>query len=268
MAKAAPARRRPIAPPPPGATVLAAEVGERALGLALLPDGRLQASMLDADRRGVDGLAVSFAGGGRTIAATPCGPGCYRSTEGVAGSRVGVLVGGRRVASFRLPATTRPAGALVRRARAAFVRLRSVVIDERLASSPRDSIRTIWRLAAPDRLAYDSSSGASAVVIGAKRWDRNGKGPWVASPQTPLRTPSPWWGPQPLDARVIGSTTVGGRPALVTTFFDPGLPAWFEVAIARRSGLPLTLAMTTGAHFMHHRYSGFDAPIRIRPPTS
>lgn len=267
VAKPAPAERRPIAPPPHGATVLAAEMGDRALGLAVLPDGRLQASMLDPNRRGVDRLNVSFAGGGRTIAATPCGPGCYRSTEGVAGSRVGVLVGGRRVASFRLPATTQPAAALVRRARAAFVHLRSVVIDERLASSARKSIRTIWRLAAPDRLAYDSSSGASAVVIGAKRWDRNGKGPWVASPQTPLTAPSPWWGPQPIDARVIGSTSVGGRPARVTTFFDPGLPAWFEVAIDRSSGLPLTLEMTTGAHFMHQRYSGFDAPLRIRPPS-
>jgi hypothetical protein len=165
-----------------------------------------------------------------------------------------------------LPAVTRPASALVDRSRAAYARLRSVVIDERLASSPRNGVHTTWRLAAPNRLAYRSSSGSSAVVIGPKRWDRNGNGPWVASPQTPLRVPAPWWGPQPIDAREIGSTRVRGRPARRVTFFDPGLPAWFEVAIDRRTTLPLALRMTTGAHFMRHVYSGFDRPVSIRPP--
>ena len=59
LAKAAPAERRPIAPPPHGAAVFAAELGDRALGLAVLPDGRLQATVLDPDRRGVDGLDVA-----------------------------------------------------------------------------------------------------------------------------------------------------------------------------------------------------------------
>jgi copper transport protein len=265
VAKPAAPPRRPVAPPPPGSTVLAAQAGDRALGLALLTDGKLQATVLDPDRRGIDGLDVAFRGGGRTVAATPCGPGCYRSLEGVAGRRVAVLLDGAPT-RFTLPVSTQPATALVGRSRRAFLGLRSVVIDERLASSPRNAVRTIWRLAAPNRLTYRSSSGASAVVIGAKRWDRNGTGPWLASPQTPLRVPAPWWGPQPIDAREIGSTTVGGRSAHLVTFFDPGLPAWFEVAVDRRTSLPLTLRMTTGAHFMRHRYSGFDEPQRIRPP--
>jgi copper transport protein len=268
LAKAAPVERRPIAPPPPGAAVLATELGDRGLGLALLGDGRLQATVLDPDRRGVDGLDVAFRGGGRTIAATTCGPGCYRSAEGVAGRNVGVLIGGRRVALFALPARTVPATALVRRSRAAYTALRSVVIHERLASSPRERISTTWRMAAPNRLAYVSSSGASAVVIGARRWDRNGRGPWVVSQQTPLQVPSPWWGPQPIDARAIGWTTVDGRRARVVTFFDPSLPAWFEAAIEPRSALPLTLRMTTGAHFMQHRYTDFNRPLRIVAPPS
>ena len=134
-------------------------------------------------------------------------------------------------------------------------------------SSPRNHVTTTWRLAAPNRLAYVSSSGASAVVIGGRRWDRNGRGPWVASAQTPLQVPGAWWGPQPIDARAIGWTTVGGARARLVTFFDPSLPGWYEAAIAPRTARPLTLRMTTGAHFMRHRYTGFDRPLRIVPPS-
>ena len=88
----------------------------------------------------------------------------------------------------------------------------------------------------------------------------------MASPQTPLQVPAPWWGPQPIDARAIGSTTIGRRRARVLSFFDPGLPAWFRVAVDPRTALPLALEMTTGAHFMRHRYSGFNRPLRIAPP--
>jgi hypothetical protein len=176
------------------------------------------------------------------------------------------MVGSRTVARFVLPAATRPAEALVRRARTAFERLHSVVVREQLASSPRERVVTTWRFVAPNRLAYVSSTGASAVVIGAKRWDRNGRGPWVASPQTPLRAPSPWWGPQVIDARSLGWKRVDGRRARLVSFFDPGVPAWFEIAVDPRTSLPLTLRMTTGAHFMRHRYSSFNAPLRIAPP--
>jgi hypothetical protein len=262
------AARKPIAPPPAGATVLAAEDGDRALGLAILPDGRLEATVADPDRNGIDGLTVAFRGGGRTIPATPCGPGCYRSTEGVAGARVGVVIGTRTAATFSLPSSTQPAAALARRARSAFAGLHSVVVDERLASSPREHVQTLWRFVAPNRVAYVSSSGASAIVVGGRRWDRDRKGPWVPSQQTPLTAPAPWWGPQVVDARVIGRRSVGGRRARVISFYDPSIPAWFEVAVDSRSALPLTLRMTTGAHFMQHRYRNFNRPLKIVPPRS
>ena len=35
-----------------------------------------------------------------------------------------------------------------------------------------------------------------------------------------------------------------------------------------RSGRLLALKMTATAHFMRHRYSGFDAPLEIVPPSS
>jgi hypothetical protein len=46
------------------------------------------------------------------------------------------------------------------------------------------------------------------------------------------------------------------------------LPAWFEAAIEPRSALPLALRMTTGAHFMQHRYTDFNRPLRIVAPPS
>ena len=59
---------------------------------------------------------------------------------------------------------------------------------------------------------------------------------------------------------------VGGRPVEIASFYDPALPAWFELSIDPRTGRLLALQMTAQAHFMRHRYSGFDAPLQIVPP--
>jgi hypothetical protein len=69
-AAAGPRTPQPIADPPPGATVLAGESGDRAVGLAVSRGGQLQATVLGPDDNGVDGLSVAFRAGGRTVAAT------------------------------------------------------------------------------------------------------------------------------------------------------------------------------------------------------
>jgi hypothetical protein len=53
---------------------------------------------------------------------------------------------------------------------------------------------------------------------------------------------------------------------LVVSFFAPAIPAWFTVDLDRRTFRTSGLEMTAAAHFMHHRYSGFDAPARVEPP--
>ena len=50
------------------------------------------------------------------------------------------------------------------------------------------------------------------------------------------------------------------------SFFDPQLPAWFEVAVDPSTHRPLELNMTAAAHFMHHRYTNFNQPMRIVAP--
>jgi copper transport protein len=263
-AVARPQAPRPIAAPPPGATVLAGESGDRAVGLAIIPGGKLQATVLGPDG-GVDGLSVAFRAGGRTLDATPCGPGCYRAREPIRTSRVTVLLGSGSVA-FSVPRNTEPASGLVAAARHAYARLRSLVIHERLASSPRNQLTTTWTIVAPHRLTYDTSAGSRAVVIGGKRWDAEGKGAFVPSAQSPLDLPGTQWGPRWLNARALGWRRVGGGQARVVSFFDPRLPGWFEVAVDPRTHHPLELDMTTYAHFMHHRYTNINQPMRIVPP--
>jgi hypothetical protein len=265
-AVASPDVPRAIAAPPPGATVLAGESGGRAVGLAIQPGGRLQATVLGPDDKGVDGLSVAFRSGVRTLGSSRCGPGCYRALGRVRFGRVKVLIGGGGPVAFTLPPRTEPASRVVGRVRRAYGTLRSLVIHERLASSPRDFLTTRWQIVAPDRLTYRTSEGGRAVVIGPTRWDAQGKGPLVRSAQTPLQLPGSQWGPRWLNAKSLGWVRVGGERARVVSFYDPSLPAWFEVAFDPLTYRPLELEMNAAAHFMHHRYTDFNKTIRIGAP--
>jgi copper transport protein len=264
-AVASPQAPQPIDDPPPNSTVLAGESGGRAVGLAIRPGGRLEATVLGPDDNGVDGLSVGFRAGGNTVGSTPCGPGCYRAVRRIGARRATVVLDSGPV-TFDLPGPAQPASRLVAAARRAFARLRSLVIHERLASSPRNKLTTTFRIVAPDRLTYATSEGSRAVVIGGRRWDAQGKGPFVRSAQTPLQLPGSEWGPRWLNARALGWTSVAGRRARVVSFFDPQLPAWFELTVDPKTQRPLTLKMTAAAHFMHHRYTNFNQPMRIVPP--
>ena len=49
--------------------------------------------------------------------------------------------------------------------------------------------------------------------------------------------------------------------------FEPTTPAWYTVTLDRRTLRTLDVRMTAAAHFMDNRYSAFDGPRRIRPPS-
>lgn len=121
---------------------------------------------------------------------------------------------------------------------------------------------TNFLLAAPNRLVYSNNEGSRAIVLGKRRWDKQGDGPWVPTTTTPLRLPAPFWTGPVRDARLLSRTP----DADVVSFYDAGIRAWFEATIERRTGRTRRLNMITGSHFMHHVYSRFDAPVRIRPP--
>jgi copper transport protein len=263
-------------PPPADAVVLGGEDDDVAVGLAASPRGRNVAGRVTAlgqDGKGIDGLTVRIAG----AAARPCGPGCYAATVPLPPPprTVAVTLSGpgakpatvRFVLPRRWPAPD--ATALVTHADRVFRSLRSLVIHERLASNARNAITTVYRVAAPDKLAYSIANGPKAVVIGSTRWDKLPGGKWERSQTEPIRQPEPFWGPDPrTNAHLLGTGTVGGRPVRIASFYDPHLPAWFELSVEPKTGRLLALRMTAQAHFMQHRYSGFNRPLRIVPPAA
>jgi hypothetical protein len=220
----------------------------------------LTVTVLAPDGTGLTGLGVTVAG----RPAEPCGPGCYRAVVPTAGRKVAVRLlerGRPSVVRFELPAHAQPAGALVSRATRVFRSLRSVVVHERLASSPTDVLRTRFVLQAPDRLSYRTSAGSEAVVIGRRRWDRTGNGRWVESGQSRLTLPEPFW------SKVRDANVLEPGPVARITFFDPKITAWFDIRVDTRTGRTLTTRMTAASHFMRHRYTDFDSAPPVEPPT-
>jgi hypothetical protein len=252
--------------PPLGALVLGAESGSRAVALAVQPR-RLTATVLGSTGEPLSGLHLSFAVGSRVVAARACGSGCYSAAVSRP-SRVEVRAGGSPAVVFDVPATSPPAAALVARAAKATRALRSLVYVESLRSSPKGGLLTTWSLQAPDEVEYRIRGGASAVILGQRRWDRDRPGAkWRRSQQLPpLRVPRPAWGSVATNAHLLGTGRVRGRPVWIVSFANPTTPAWFTVSLDRKTYLPLRLRMTAAAHFMTHRYLAFDRPLVIRPP--
>jgi hypothetical protein len=262
--------------PPAGAVVFARADGSNVLALAAAPRGRrllLQASVLGPQGKGVRGLDVSFTLDQRSAPAAACGAGCYQARLPVAGRPTVVLVdvrGGRAATHWRvaLPRPWPPPDGGVVMARAAHIwrSLRSLSFRERIASDSSHSVTSVWRAAAPDRIAYTVAGGYSSVVIGGRRWDRAPGGHWVASSQTArIHQPVPFW-VLVVDAHLLGSARLRGHDIWRVSFFDPDTPGWFEVAIDKRTLHTLELSMFTTAHFMHDVYGGFDEPAGIHPP--
>jgi hypothetical protein len=193
--------------------------------------------------------------------------------------RVRLALPGRseQTVGFALPARPQHAraGRLLARAARQTRALRSVVVDEHLAASTRLALDTVFTIRAPDRMRYHStriengrrSPAGAAVVIGGTRWDRRGaNGRWERSAQQPLDQPVPDW-QRAVDPSILGPTRIRGRDATRVSFRDPTVPAWLEVAVDRRTGLPLRVHMTAAAHFMTRVWRDFDEPVTIEPPT-
>jgi hypothetical protein len=252
--------------PPPGAVVYARQWGRDAIALGVVPENGhvvVQASVLGSQGSGVSGLHVSLNG----HAATACGTGCYRTTLRGAPASIDVRVRSTRWhVALPAPWPPRDASALLERAGRVWRSLRSLSFHEHLASDSVHETTSTWRIEAPDRVAYQVAGGYAGIVVGDRRWDRSPTGKrWVPSAQSRLTQPVPAW-VRVTDAHVLGTATVGGRPAWRISFFDPGTPAWFTVAIDRQTFHTLDSRMTTTAHFMHDVFGSFDTTPAILPP--
>jgi hypothetical protein len=256
--------------PPQDAVVFSRQDGSDVLALAVVPGRRLrlQASVVGGQGAGVDGLKVAFRVGASVLTGQPCGAGCYRASTSPTGAPTDIVVNVTRPSrtttwTVRMPRPWPPpnASALVARATRAYRSLRTFVIHDRLASSPKYAARTVWTIVAPDRLTYQVANGPAAVIIGNRRWDKLPGAGWEESEQTPIHQPTPFWTSW-TDAHVVETT----RSAWRISFFDPKAHAWFELVIAKRSMRTLETRMNTTAHFMHEVFSKFNEPLKITPP--
>jgi hypothetical protein len=262
--------------PPSGAVVYSRQAGSDALALGIVPRRGsilLQASIIGPQGHGSRGLTVDFVVQRMSARATACGPGCYRAALATNGRPDAVDVAvrrGSRTIHWRvaLPATWPPpdASTLIARAEHVWRSLHSLSFHEQLASDSRPPLESTWRVEAPDRVAYRVKHGWAGVIIGERRWDRSpGVKRWVASAQTPLTQPVPTW-VGAVDAHVLGAGTVRGHPVWRISFFDPGTPGWFEIALEHKTLRTLETHMITASHFMFDVYSAFNTPPAIKQP--
>jgi copper transport protein len=268
---------RQVAPapaPPRGTVVFAAQAQELAVGLSVRPGPALglTATVIGQTGFGVDGLDVLLSAGSgaaaRSVAARPCGHGCYAGSIAVSPpGRFVVVVSGiglSRTVAFPVRQWPPPLGAaFLSRANRSFGELQSVVYREHLASDPTHAITTLWTLAAPGSVEYAIAGGAQGIVIGRRRWDRPSRAaPWTRSISERLTQPAPPWGTRSRDARIMRES-----PADVTlSWVDPVIPAWYTATFSRAKALPSTLRMTAPAHFMEHRYLAYNTPVTIEAP--
>jgi copper transport protein len=257
VAAAEPSPQPPL--PAPGAVVLSQEMGSLGVALALEPR-RTTAIVISPAGGGLSGLDVRL--NGRET--DSCGQGCY-SVDAPPGKTVDVAIdrfGPTLTASFDVPASVTDGTALLRRIATRYKALGSVFYLETLASSPKNSITALWRLEHPDRVEYQVPGGASGIVIGPKRWDRDRPDArWKSSAQQRLRQPTPAW----IDSRNAHLIADNGD-AKTLTFVDPTTPAYFTLTVDSKTLLPRELRMTAASHFMVDRYVRFNGPREIYPP--
>lgn len=263
---------------PPGAVVLAKEDGALAVGVAVAPRRHgllVVATVFTPNGAGATGLKPQFRvttrdGSVSTATATACTAGCYEAVLPIDGmpKRAALSFDNGNRLVFALPShgPTAEAMALVRKAAAEYKHVHSMTTYERLATSPKYVARTTYYAEAPDRLHFVVRGEDESIIIGHRRWDRNIGGSWRKSAQTPIDPIAPYWTPLVQDPTIIRDTTLGGQLVSVISFADPQTPGFFTIWVDRRNDRTLELDMTAAAHFMHHTYAGFDAPISIEPP--
>ncbi len=237
--------------PPRGAVVDARQWGSRDVALARTP-GSATVQVVDDQGHGIDGLDVLIDG----HKAPGCDNGCYRAGAGAGPVVVRI---GRQAWRFTIPASAPSGHPLLQAAMAAYAKLSSVALLQRLASNASSPpLVTGFVFQAPDRLRYSIVGGSQAVVIGTTRWDRpSADGKWESSPQTRTQVMNlPW--DRAIDASLIAPHTA--------TFFDLMTHAWFRVVFQPATSLPQTERMTGVSHFMLDAYSRYNAPVSIEPP--
>ncbi len=258
----------PAPPPAARGTVAAGEAADMAVALQRVGRRTARVTLIGAGG-GAPRTALALVDGHPAVPCAATVTVCFTAPVPPGASTVQVVVQrpGREPvhAALDLAASGAPSAAsMVTRSGAALRALRSVVIDNVLASDPDHSVRSTFVVNRPDRLGLSASSGAQSRIIGTERWDRTSPtGSWQKHATTPVKVPDPYWVPGGTAAYVVG-----GTPSTVdVTLAQSGAsPVFYRLRIDRSSGRVLHLEMITAAHFMNERYRDFDQAPRVTPP--
>ncbi len=150
--------------------------------------------------------------------------------------------------------------------------LRSAREHERITSGPGSLAVTDYKLRAPDRMAYRTSLGGRAIVIGRREWDRpTSATPWKLSRfrggGPPFQTLT-WfaWTPYAESVRLLGISHQGRDRVGKVALYEPGAPVWWRLRIDLSSMRAASSHLIAQGHFMTQRYYGFNRPVAISPP--
>jgi hypothetical protein len=259
----------PLPAAAPDQLAVASHVGPDIAGFWIRRDGAtVDATMrlVDWNEKPVDGSVEVPAGN-----VEGCGVGCWRLVDVPASRDLSVEIdAGKYQGQVAVPAqwsTRRNAAAqrLLRRAQATMRSLRSVRLAEHLNSGLGVTVNTAYRFAAPDRMAYHASSGATQIAIGKTSYLSTGGGRFKRSPfgAGSFRFAQTFrWTVYGRTVRWLGAT----RRHVSLALFDPGTPVWYRLTIERSTGRVIKEQMVTGGHFMDRRYFAFNRPVAIVPP--
>lgn len=221
----------------------------------------------DYNARPVD-TEVGIAG----AALESCDTGCWRFTVSDPGRELTATVTdqGRQyeatVPSRWSEAKSGQAERLLRQAQARMRQLETLRMGESLTSGLGVVVSARYRLQAPDRMAYKTSTGTNLVAIGKTAYETASDGEVDKRPfgadgfqlDQLFR-----WSVYGRSVRWLGSGNGVTRIAL----FDPASPIWQRLEIDRRTKRIVGERMIAGGHYMTRRYYAFDQPPDLEAPT-
>jgi hypothetical protein len=159
---------------------------------------------------------------------------------------------------------------LLHRAQRTMRRLRSVHEIEEVTSGPGSYGRVVYRLRAPDRMTYRTSSGSEVVVIGRREWLRTRDMDWDEDAYgggLTFRTRT-WfrWTTYGRSVQLLGTRHQNGRRVAELALMDEGTPVWLRLTVDLATQRVLVARMAATAHFMRTRYQRFNRPVHIAKP--
>jgi hypothetical protein len=150
----------------------------------------------------------------------------------------------------------------------------SMRTDQTLSDGVGNSVRSQYQYAAPDKFAYQTSSGGSSITIGLDQWYRQGEGAWELSQRSEIfavpHTLTTYYG-RSTEFTLGRTETIDGEVCQIITFSVPAQPgqgaAWYSWWVGTKTHLLRREAMVADHHYMLNHNYDFNTRITIVPPT-